>query len=634
MSRKLRRGKQQVLFHYLPGRTFDLGRHGIIARVGQIRGALRTDLNLDLILRAIEEELAPWQDAYRPAFRGTRSSYGRVRLARDSFTLLEPRALFAEMFPLVFWCQREGCNQVLDRTNGVLPNSSTCPACQRGRLVQLRWIRVHRCGAIEPLIGYCVQCQSGASMALETRGSERIAGFRWICRRCHRSTSLFGERCRACAWPDPAHQNMDIEVHRARRTYYSHHVVLLNQPGAELGRLLASQDWPYIVGAAFCDFPEVRTRTIVDLITSTPDPVQSQPPGLSQQESERLRARGFSDDQIAQFRAMQAELQAERAQAREALSPGGLARTLLTRTGLSLEVWQRAGQELLEALMPLQSGTVRQLFDDNGGASSQDAETQRQRELARRLGCRQATLITDFPITTATYGYSRVDYQPNTCRLNPFPVDPDHGRFPIFVDVIQADAIMLRLDATRVCRWLELNGLRLDLTLTSSANDELTRRVFFVGLFDNVNLRETIKADSPAVRMVLGLLHTFSHLTLRKAALLCGLDHTSLSEYVLPRALSWALYCNHRFGATIGALVALFEQSLAEWLGQILNDARRCVYDPVCANQGGNCHACVQLAETSCRFFNLNLARSFLFSGPERELGSINVGFLDPRLST
>ena len=128
--------------------------------------------------------------------------------------------------------------------------------------------------------------------------------------------------------------------------------------------------------------------------------------------------------------------------------------------------------------------------------------------------------------------------------------------------------------------------------------------------------------------MVFGLLHTLSHLAVRQAALLCGLDRTSLSEYILPQALTFVLYCNHRFGATIGALASLFEQSLNEWLRSI-GEADRCVYDPVCGDRGGNCHACTHLAETSCRFFNLNLGRSLLFGGNDPELDNISVGYLD-----
>jgi hypothetical protein len=114
----------------------------------------------------------------------------------------------------------------------------------------------------------------------------------------------------------------------------------------------------------------------------------------------------------------------------------------------------------------------------------------------------------------------------------------------------------------------------------------------------------------------------------RQASLLCGLEKASLSEYLLPRALTFALYCNHRFGATIGALTALYEQTLHQWLKGI-RDNRNCVYDPVCHEHEASCHACTHLAETSCRFFNLNLSRSFLFGGPDRELGGIKHGYFD-----
>ncbi len=625
----MRRGKQQILFNYLPGKTFDFAQIGLIARITSLRGIPKSDLNLDLILRAVEESAGAWSDTFRPSFRNAGNDPSRLTLDRDNFILMEPRNPQAEMFPLVLWCQR-GCNRVFDQAGRGLP-SRTCPACRQGRLVQLRWIKVHRCGAIEPLTPYCQQCRSSTAVALDTRGSERIAGFRWICATCRRSWALFGGPCRACTWPNRQEQNMDIEVHRAGRTYYSHHVVLLNQPGSELTTFLSSPEWPLLVAAAFCEFSEVRGRRLLDLV---PQSAAGRPQTglLSDTEIAGLRARGFSQEQIEQFRTMQAQLQAQRAEQQEALSPGGIARLVRERTSLPDAVWQRAGQELLETVMPIQSGTTTELFDSSDGGTA-TAEGARKTEAARRLKCRSVALITDFPITTATFAFSRVEYLPDRCRLNPFPADRDsNGRFPIFVDVIQADAIMLRLDEERVWSWLERNGIRPGAQGISTADPALMRRAYFVRLLDIANLRQTIESDQPDARMVFGLLHTLSHLTVRKAALLCGLDHTSLSEYVLPRALSWALYCNHRFGATIGALAALFEQSLAEWLGQVYSDARRCVYDPVCSDQGGSCHACVHLAETSCRFFNLNLSRAFLFGGPDRILGSINVGFLDSNI--
>ena len=159
----------------------------------------------------------------------------------------------------------------------------------------------------------------------------------------------------------------------------------------------------------------------------------------------------------------------------------------------------------------------------------------------------------------------------------------------------------------------------------------MSSQAYFVQLFDDVRLRQTLLADRPEARLVFGLIHSFSHLCVRQAALLCGLDATSLSEYIFPRTLAFALYCNHRFGATIGALTALYEQSLAEWLNAV-RSVRRCVYDPVCYDREGNCHACSHLAETSCRFFNLNLNRAFLFGGPDPVLNKTIIGYFDPSL--
>ena len=277
---------------------------------------------------------------------------------------------------------------------------------------------------------------------------------------------------------------------------------------------------------------------------------------------------------------------------------------------------------MLEAIMPLEMSQPKELFDESPLPPAA--------QVAQHIGLSRLTLLPDFPIITATYGYSRAEYAPNQCRLNPFPPDPDYGgKFPIFVDQVQADALMIRLNPERVCLWLERNGFPPN--LPNGRNPDLTKQAYFVQLFHDVPLRETLGGDRPHARLVFGLLHTLSHLFLRQAALLCGLDHTSLSEYLLPRTLTFALYCNHRFGATIGALTSLFEQSLTEWLNAV-RDTRRCVYDPVCRDRGGNCHACTHLAETSCRFFNLNLGRIFLFGGRDPELGRTIVGYLDPSL--
>lgn len=613
----MNRGKQQVLFNYLPNRTFDFERVAAIARVVGVRGDPRTDLNALVLLRRIADEARAWQEEFRPALRDD------VFRQADRFVLLDPRSVQSELFPKVLWCQNSGCGRVFDfRYHDSLPNQ--CPSCRQGRLVQLRFVKIHRCGALQPLLPpLCQQCRTSNHMSLDTRSSERISNFRWVCRQCNTALSPFGGYCTECQWPDHTLRGMDIEVHRAGRTFYAPTTVLLNIPHRRLDGFFSLPEWPAIAAAKLLGMPEVANQTLTDYGLNTHRPQNTQSLGLSGVDLDELMRRQASGELTPEdfVREMQA-LRERRQQEQRASSPSGIVQSLSQRSGVPWLVWERAGQEMLEAIMPMETGRPTELDLQN--------PTEPSAQIARCMGISRLALVSDYPIITATYGFSRVEYQPNQCRLNPFPAHPDHGgKFPIFVDQVQADALLLSLNSDRVITWLERNGCRPMIPVGSDQN--LARRAYFVQLLNDTSLRETLLADRGEARMVFGLLHTLSHLSVRQAALLCGLDRTSLSEYLLPRALTFAIYCNHRFGATIGALTALFEHSLAEWLNAI-RETRRCVYDPVCRDRTSNCHACTHLAETSCRFFNLNLSRAFLFGGRDAELGDISIGYFDPSL--
>src|SRR6266571_4190403 len=108
MGRKMQRGKRQVLFNYLPGKTFDFAKTGTIARVSAIRGVVRTDLNMRIVLRKVAAAARAWAPDARPVLRDeVLSDPGR-------FILLDPRSLQAEMFPRVFWCDNRLCGRIQD----------------------------------------------------------------------------------------------------------------------------------------------------------------------------------------------------------------------------------------------------------------------------------------------------------------------------------------------------------------------------------------------------------------------------------------------------------------------------------------------------------------------------------------
>ena len=613
MTRTISRGKQQVLINFLPGRIFDFA-GGTVARAVRVRGTPRPDLNAQHLLRAIGEVVRAWPEDQRTVFRDPERS-------ADRFVFLEPRAVEAQMYPLVFWCQNRSCGQVVARHSD-LPPGTTCSRCRTGRLGQIRWVKVHRCGSLEPLAPpSCERCAQRRPMALDDRGSERLEDFRWVCRTCGDRRSVFAGNCRACSWPgpDPTMRLARVMVHRSGPTFFAHQAVLLNLPGRELDGLFAAPRWQAAPAARFLNLPEVGGRRLADFGVSASSRAGSAG-GLSESERTRLRDRGLTPEMIAEFERMQAMLNADRTTAAEASSPSGIADALIAATGVAWPVWERAGQELLEAVMPLESEQVAPVFASGGSTDDRTA-------ILQRMGVESATLVSEFPITTAVFGYSRIDYRPDTCWVNAFPADPEQGgRFPVFVNTTAADAILVRLDPLVVVEWIRANGLAV--TLPAASSPSIAARAFFVALFDGLQLRETLTADLGVARMAFGLLHTLSHFLLRQASLLCGLEATSLSEYLLPRAMTLAIYCPHHAGATIGAVSALFEQSLVDWLNRCLT-TRRCVYDPVCGEAGGACHACSHASETSCRFFNVNLGRQFLFGGVDPHLGRLQVGFLD-----
>jgi hypothetical protein len=417
---------------------------------------------------------------------------------------------------------------------------------------------------------------------------------------------------------------MRVVVHRTGSAYYAHTATLLNIPNKKLGDFFSNvEEWAAIAAAKLLELPEASSRSMTDFVEDGTR-IAAQDDGLSNDDLDEVMDLDLPPDKaLERLR----ELRELRQQERRSSSAQGIAEALRTRTGVNDDIWKSAGQEMMEAVMPHETGRPHDLLPDGTAASAYPVAA----GIARSMGLKNLSLIEDFPIVKATYGFSRVDYKPNACQLNAFPTKQEHGgKYPIFVDQVQADALLLRLDASRVVRWLRHNGLAVGLP---GGEQKYAEPAFFVGLFEDVPLRQTLGADRDVARMVFGLLHTFGHLCVKNAALLCGLERNSLAEYVLPRALTTAVYCHHRSGATIGALTALYEQSLTEWLDAV-RDASSCVYDPVCYRREGSCHACTHLAETSCSYFNLNLGRAFLFGGNDPELGEIEYGFFDPRLET
>jgi hypothetical protein len=613
-KRVMQRGKQQVMYGLLPGKMFDFQGTKEIARVKRVRGIPDTQLNLDVILGKIRKDASAWSVDFRPDFSNDFLN------DPNNFILLNPTAVEAELFPTVLLCQNRRCGNVTSLAQARKPDAS-CKRC-KGQLSQLTFIKVHQCGVIAELRPpNCQKCHDSRYMALDTRNSERLTNFRWICQGCggiKPIDSTIGN-CRECQWPEASQQRMRIQKFRAGSTYYPRTVALLNLPERQISNFLHLTDWEQIVAAKYLG---ITSRKLIEFSAEnvTKDEPSGGVTGAEMQElTERLTSKEITPEEFVE---KAQELSQQRQRAQENSLADNIIKSLQACTGVLPSIWYALGQEFLEAVTPFENNHPKDLFAFDDHSEFATAKT-----IAHGIGFSRLALLSDFPMLTVSYGFSRTTYEPNQCYLRPFPESAENnGKFPIYVDRTQADAIWVSLDSDRVCKWLEDNDL--EVVLPPGNDLALSKQGYFAQLFAELNYKLTLNQTQKAARMVFGLLHTLSHLSIRRASLLCGLDVTSLGEYLLPCALTFAISSNHRSGATIGALTALFEQVLAEWLNSV-RESSTCVYDPVCYQQGGNCHACTHLAETSCSNFNVNLGRAFLFGGYDPYLGEIKYGYFD-----
>ncbi|WP_366525851.1 DUF1998 domain-containing protein [Ferrimicrobium sp.] len=218
---------------------------------------------------------------------------------------------------------------------------------------------------------------------------------------------------------------------------------------------------------------------------------------------------------------------------------------------------------------------------------------------------------------TASVGFTRIDA--------PYNLEQRHvERAPLarnrvgWVPAVErrGEGIFIQLNEDLVAKWCNRAENHEDIKRLRAANDQwrLNR-----GLPTGTHL--------PVPRLL--LIHTLSHLLLRRVALECGYSATSIRERLYvgtteqPTAGFLLSTAASDSEGTLGGLVALGDQRfLGRLLDQVREDARTCSSDPHCAEylpeppsdqlHGAACHACLFASETSCEAGNRWLHRGVL----------------------
>lgn len=194
--------------------------------------------------------------------------------------------------------------------------------------------------------------------------------------------------------------------------------------------------------------------------------------------------------------------------------------------------------------------------------------------------------------------------------------------------VVFGEGIFIRFDEDRIKAWEQEKNLQTHLKPLQDREDAAARRM---------------GRPSRPVHPRFILLHTLSHMLIRRLVFECGYGSASLRERIYvsdnPKARMAGILIYTASGdceGSMGGLVRMGEpENFARVFEAAISDAEWCSADPVCTESGTNggqgidglniaaCHCCTLLPETSCECFNSMLDRSLIAS---RLLGS-NLGF-------
>ncbi|MEU8589321.1 hypothetical protein AB0C59_20285 [Streptomyces sp. NPDC048664] len=624
---EMSRDRGQVLFRFRPGQTFD-HRGGYTTQVIQLGRDEEFDgpsLDRDHLVQEAMRFVRRWRAAGRafvagsdraPEFPGDQD-----RLGDRHYEVVVPGKVFCRVWPRVVRCSRAGCGHVWtagDPRPGTDDWPPACPAC--GGVVgnrQLQFVFAHKCGETSPMYPPSKCPRGHTRFRLDDRAS-RFRDFRWECMTCGFPLGVqWSCSNSSCSYPD---KFMNPLLHSAGTAHVGHGLTLVNVTTTEEATRQSNPLYTAaVLGWWLGEITEDEFRRLTDGHTvDVPDEVV---------ESIRVMEEAGLHDQARALRArfMPVEVDHLRDRVGKAL---GLDAGSDDARGLAAELHTYRRVLNLERL-----GVPR--LQREARNPERRALYERYPEVLAAAGLsRDTCLVSDLPITYLAIGYSRTGFSPEEADLVPYRGRVSRGapeKTLLYAHPTQAEALLFPVDRDRVSRWMVRNELVSQGAL-DDAGGVAQWLVHQLGPSNGQALSHEVRPapghpDLP-VHELFGLLHSLSHQILRALAVDSGYSETSLSEYLFPYDLAFAVYPNGGSDFSLGAMRTVLEQNLDAVVSRAV-DNDSCLYDPNCmiTNEGAD-HGCLQLPETACQSWNRNLSRWHLFGSPD---GS-RVGYWDPSL--
>lgn len=607
-DKRMKRGVQQALFKYLPGCWVDYTQSGggvtYAVKVENWNSIQLTGINNKRLLRVVNQRVDEFIE---------NSGAGRdavvdfaTTISEDTYDVLTPKisdkiaAIHTIVKPWVFVCS--SCGRVRQfRSNEEFKRREheKCDKCGK-HMTQLRFIRFCKCGYADGIfVPKCTTNPEHGTKYMVRRGS----GIDFVCAKCGKKANL-PFYCPEC------HSKLDIKPALSSEHYIPFSLSLIDlldkRKDVFLDNEENGQGEKVVLGQYLGLIPqEEYEKVIVNGKITQQDEYEEQ----LNKEAEELRKAGLDEAMIAIVidAKRRANPNNKILEAIEKVGKGLAIKSVEDLTPLAEQVLEY--DELVNARVVVsvaQAEKDAELINDGIRPNYQEA--------VNSMGFSRVQLCTGVPIVTASYGYTRKERSGDGVKLHGFPSEMEKRN--VYASRLETEGVLFEIDRNKIIDWLLENRV-IENADVPRDRDEYSMKMWFL---DNIHpdLIKTFTAiddtekSGKITKAVYTLVHSISHALINEAAELCGLDKSSLSEYILPNIPAVFIYCSNSQGYSMGALYSAFQGQLERWLKHARANSQKCIFDPVCINHEKACAGCLFLNEVSCQHFNKDLDRSYL----------------------
>ena len=537
-------------------------------------------------------------------------------LTLENCTILNPkhdsdeRGIVAEISPLTFYCP--SCHKVYQfKDSEVYQKYKKCRSCHV-ELKQMRQIYFCKCGfATDKHPVYCKNCKSSDSIYW----SGKLNDYNFRCRKCGSKIPMF-KKCDQCG------TRLSPKIALDPSQYFAYSISLIDIIDENVEKFISDTDYGAILTVA-CWLGKITRseldEVIANGITSDPQAYQKKydesynmfiAAGLDPASATNAASAVANKDCGSKYLAIVNDLKAKIFTSPESLS--------------------KVSEAILEYMFVKEIEDKSSLDDaeDISRMLNTNANPEEFKKLAEKRAISSVEVCGNIPFVSCSYGYTREKSEPGDGAVLRAFKEEHNGVKNIYATKLNTEGILFEFDRVKILKWLDKNGY-VEHDELPDFNDEEAVKLWFVNNVRPELIKPFSKIDpaEAATYYVYNLIHTLSHLLIRSAASMCGLDKNSISEYILPSIPGVLVYCQNSQGFNLGALFNIFEAYFDKWLDSAYQGAQKCIFDPICVSRYKACTGCLFLNEVSCQHFNHDLDRTLVIGSVDRATSVRHWGF-------